>query len=154
MKLKILAVGAKAPKWVQAGFEAFAKRMPTSLKIELVEISPSKHARDPHRFISQEGVRILAKVKDQDWVVALDERGKAYNSEDLAQRIEAWQMQGSDVVFTIGGSDGLADDVKERANEMMALSALTLPHHLVKVLLAETLYRAWTISTGHPYHRA
>ncbi|NKC00076.1 MAG: 23S rRNA (pseudouridine(1915)-N(3))-methyltransferase RlmH [Pseudomonadales bacterium] len=154
MKLKILAVGAKAPKWVQAGFDAFTKRMPTSLKIELIEISPSKHARDPQRFISEEGGRILAKVKDQDWVIALDERGKAYTSNELAQRIEAWQMQGRDVIFTIGGSDGLADEVKTRANETMALSALTLPHHLVKVVLAEALYRAWSISTGHPYHRA
>ena len=154
MKIKILTVAAKAPGWVQEGYTEYAKRMPKGLKIELIEIPPSKHANDSERFKSEEGERILSRIRDDDWVIALDEHGTPWESAKLAESMEAWQMQGKDVVFAIGGSDGLSNTVKSRANQTMSLSKLTFPHHLVRVIVAEALYRAWTISNGHPYHRA
>ena len=154
MKIKILTVAAKAPDWVQDGYAEYAKRMPKGLQFELNEIAPSKHVKDTQRFKSDEGERIVSRIRDDDWVVALDERGTLWDSAKLAQSLEEWQMQGRDVVFAIGGSDGLSNTVKSRANQIMSLSKLTFPHHLVRVIVAEALYRAWTISNRHPYHRA
>ena len=154
MKIKILTVAAKAPGWVQEGYAEYAKRMPKGLSFELIEIPPSKHVNDSERFKSEEGERILSRIREDDWVVALDEHGTLCDSARLARSIEEWQMQGRDVVFAIGGSDGLSNTVKSRANQIMSLSTLTFPHHLVRVIVAEALYRAWTISNGHPYHRA
>lgn len=154
MNLKVLAVGSKPPDWVKLGLATYTDRLANNLKFQLQEIPPSKHNRDPQRFVKEEGERILAKVDRRDWMVMLDERGKAYDSRGLAQRLAFWQSQGSDVVFAVGGSDGLSSAVKERSNETLSLSPLTLPHHLVKVMLVEALYRAWSINNGHPYHRA
>lgn len=153
MKIRILSVGARAPDWVRTGFTNYVSRMPKNLGVELVEIPPSKHVQDPERYIADEGERILTKVKQDNWLIALDERGEQVTSKQLAQKFEKWQMQGQDVLIAIGGSDGLSADVKSRANEVLSLSKLTYPHHLVRVVIAEALYRAWTISTGHPYHR-
>ena len=154
MKIKILTVAAKAPAWVQQGYTEYAKRMPKGLSFELIEIAPSKHANDTERFKAEEGERILGRIRDDDWVIALDEQGTLWESAKLARSMEQWQMQGRDVVFAIGGSDGLSNTVKSRADQVVSLSKLTFPHHLVRVIVAEALYRAWTISAGHPYHRA
>jgi len=154
MKLKILAVGAKMPGWIREGFASYARRMPPSQKIEMIEIAASTHKNDPRRYVVEEGERLLRRVRDNDWLVALDEHGRGWSTVDLAKRLDEWQMKGSDVVFAIGGSDGLSDAVFNRADERASLSALTFPHHMVKVILAEALYRAWTINSGHPYHRA
>jgi 23S rRNA (pseudouridine1915-N3)-methyltransferase len=161
VKLRLIAVGTRPPEWVKKGFAEYARRLPREMPLELVELSPasrskgrSRHAGSGARQIREvEGERLLAQVKDTDWVVALDEHGKTCSTLELAQKLENWRMQGRDVTFLIGGAEGLADACRARANEILSLSAMTLPHALVRVLLAEQLYRAWTIASGHPYHR-
>ncbi|MEQ9452700.1 MAG: 23S rRNA (pseudouridine(1915)-N(3))-methyltransferase RlmH [Pseudomonadales bacterium] len=154
MKLKILSVGNRSPQWVRDGVAEYSKRMPRELKVELVEIGPGKHHKDPAKFKADEGLKMMSAISESAWVVSLDERGEQVSSTQLADRMNKWQALGRDVVFAIGGSDGLDASVLSRADESIALSALTLPHYLVRVVLTETLYRAWTINQGHPYHRA
>ena len=154
MKIKLLTVAAKAPSWVREGYETYANRMPKHLRVELMEVAPSKHVRDPQRFILEEGERLMAQIRDADWVIALDESGDLWDSNKMASALSEWQLQGQDIILVIGGSDGLSNTVKSRANQVLSLSKLTFPHHLVRVIVAEALYRAWTIANGHPYHRA
>lgn len=153
MKLKILSVGVKSPQWVQAGFTEYSRRMPRELEMQLIEIAPGKHHKDPAKFKAAEGAKMLDQVKPQDWVVKLDEQGRQLTSKQLAGRIARWRQMGKNVAFIIGGSDGLHETVSARADESVSLSRLTLPHYVVRVYLAEALYRAWTIIQGHPYHR-
>ncbi len=154
MQLKIVAVGAKAPEWVRMGFAEYAKRMPAEMPLSLVEIPAPRHQGDSKRYLRAEGEKTLAKVADGDWVVALDEHGKRSRSAQLADKLGRWRMEGHNVTFVIGGADGLDDAVRQRANEMLSLSELTFPHYLARLVLVEAIYRAWTIHTGHPYHRA
>jgi 23S rRNA (pseudouridine1915-N3)-methyltransferase len=154
MKLRILSVGNKAPAWVQKGFDEYAKRLPRDMPLTLVELAAPKHHGDAQKFVAAEGQKMAAQLDASDWVVALDESGKAVSSMQLAAKMDQWRMQGQNVSFLVGGSDGLADSVLNRANERMSLSALTFPHYVVRVILAEALYRAWSICSGHPYHRA
>ena len=153
MKLRLVAVGNRPPAWVAAGFEAYARRLPREMPLELVEIpSAARSNLPPARVREAEGARLLAKTGSRDWLVALDERGRARTTAELAQRLDDWRMQGRDVAFLIGGADGLDAACLERADETLSLSPMTLPHALVRVFLAEQLYRAWTILAGHPYH--
>lgn len=154
MKLTIVAVGNKAPAWVKAGYDEYAKRFPRELTLELIEIPAPRHHRDPSRFKQLEGEKMLGCLSSEDWVVALEEGGRAVTSAQLAEKLSGWQMNVQNVVFLVGGSDGLADIALSRANERMSLSSLTFPHYVVRVILAEALYRARSIDTGHPYHRA
>jgi 23S rRNA (pseudouridine1915-N3)-methyltransferase len=154
MKLRILSVGNKAPDWVQKGFDEYAKRLPRDMPLTLVELPAPKHHGNAHKFVQIEGQKMAAQLDASDWVIALDESGKAVSSTQLAAKMDQWRMQGQNVTFLVGGSDGLADSVLNRANERMSLSALTFPHYVVRVILAEALYRAWSICSGHPYHRA
>ena len=145
MRITILAVGHKMPAWIQDGFREYAKRMPPELRLELVELKPlGKEA---------EGRRLLESVPPGATLVALDERGKAVTTQQLSKMLAGWMQDGTQPAFAIGGADGLADAVKERARMKVSLSPLTLPHALARVVLAEQLYRAWTILAGHPYHR-
>ena len=155
MQLIIIAVGQKMPKWVQNGFEEYAKRMPPDCKIVLKEVraadrSPSK---SPEVIMQLEKSRIEAALPKNAYVVALDEHGRDINTVQLSERISAWQLTGRDIAFVIGGADGLDKEFKNKAEESIRLSSLTLPHGMVRVLLAEQLYRAWTITQNHPYHR-
>lgn len=155
MKLRLLAVGARSPDWVAAGFAEYVKRMPRDCAVELVEIEPAARkgwARD--RILAAEGERMLARIGASDHVLALDVGGRTCSTEALAGKLENWRMQGDDVSFLIGGADGLAPAALARARETLSLSALTFPHQLVRVILAEQLYRAWTLTQGHPYHRS
>lgn len=154
MKIRILSVGSKSPAWVQAGFAEYAKRIPREFSLTLEEVAAPKHHDKSSRFVQQEGEKMLAKIPTTDWVVALEEGGRQVTSVQLSDKLDEWRMQGNNVVFLVGGSDGLSDAVLARANERMSLSSLTFPHYLVRVILAEALYRAWSISSGHPYHRA
>ena len=154
MQLKIVAVGAKAPVWVRSGVEEYAKRFPAEMPLSLIEVPAPRHQGDHKRYLRAEGEKTLAKVADNDWVVALDERGRRARSKDLADKLGHWRMEGHNVSFVIGGADGLDDAVRQRANEVFSLSDLTLPHYLARLVLVEAIYRAWTIHTGHPYHRA
>jgi 23S rRNA (pseudouridine1915-N3)-methyltransferase len=154
MKLRIVALGHRMPAWVVAAFDDYAKRMPRELAIDLSELKPE--ARDRGRPVPQmlasEAVRIRAACGSAR-IVALDERGAAWTTRELAQRIAQWQAEAQDVAFVIGSADGLDPALKREAHAMVALSAMTLPHGLVRVMLAEQLYRAASLNAGHPYHR-
>ncbi|CAL8474544.1 MULTISPECIES: 23S rRNA (pseudouridine(1915)-N(3))-methyltransferase RlmH [Caballeronia] len=156
MKLVILAVGHKMPDWITNGFDEYAKRMPPELRIELKEIKPEQRSsgRNAESVMAAEKQRIEAALPKNARVVALDERGRDWTTMQLANALPGWQQDGRDVAFVIGGADGLDPAVKARAELMLRISSLTLPHGMVRVLLAEQLYRAWSITQNHPYHRA
>jgi 23S rRNA (pseudouridine1915-N3)-methyltransferase len=156
MKARLIAVGDNAPPWVAEGFSEYRKRLSHWLPLDLVEIAPGLRGRnrDAARATSDEGARVLAALPKQGYAIALDVTGKAYSSEQLAQRLEAWRGQGRDLAFLIGGPEGHADEVVERADERWSLGPLTLPHMLVRLVLAEQLYRAAALLANHPYHRA
>lgn len=156
MKARLVAVGEKAPAWVAEGFSEYQKRLSHWLPLELVEVAPGLRGkgRDPARAMSDEGGRVQAALPRGAWVVALDGRGKAHSSEDLAARLEHWRQQGRDLAFLIGGPEGHAPEVLAAADERWSLGPLTLPHMLVRLVLAEQLYRACSLLANHPYHRA
>lgn len=155
MKTKLLAVGGRMENWVSEGFDAYARRLPPTLRPELAEIPLAARpaGSDAAGAVAAEGRRLLARVRAGDRVVALDEAGNQYDSLQLAGRLEHWLSGRGALAFVIGGPDGLSAAVRERADELWSLSRLTLPHGLVRVILAEQLYRAWTIRQGHPYHK-
>ena len=136
------------------GFDEYARRMPRDMSLDVIEIPAPKHHGERGRFKQEEGRKMAGKLRETDWVVALDENGSMVTSTELAAKIDRWRGQGRNVAFLIGGSDGLSESMLARADERLSLSALTLPHYVVRVILAEALYRAWSISAGHPYHRA
>ena len=156
MKAKLIAVGERAPRWVAEGFGEYQKRLSHWLPLELVEVEPGLRGkgRDPVRAMQDEGTRVVAALPKGACVVALDGRGRTWSSEDLAQRLEFWRAQGRDLAFLIGGPEGHAPDVLARADEKWSLGPLTLPHMLVRLVLAEQLYRAASLLANHPYHRA
>ncbi|WP_186141249.1 23S rRNA (pseudouridine(1915)-N(3))-methyltransferase RlmH [Burkholderia gladioli] len=156
MKLHIVAVGHKMPGWVADGFDEYARRMPPELRIELRELKPELRSggRGAESMMAAERVRIEAALPKGARLVALDERGRDWTSMQLAQALPGWQQDGRDVAFVIGGADGLDPELKARADLLLRISSLTLPHGMVRVLLAEQLYRAWSITQNHPYHRA
>ncbi len=156
MKAVLIAVGERAPEWVAAGFSEYQKRLSHWLPMALVEIAPGIRGkgRDAARATSDEGLRVIAALPKQSHVVCLDGRGKAYSSEQLAQRMEAWRQGGRDIAFLIGGPEGHAPDVFSAAHESWSLGPMTLPHMLVRLVVAEQLYRAASLLANHPYHRA
>lgn len=155
MRIRLLAVGQKMPAWVEAGFNEYAKRFSGDCQLQLQELAMSKRHKNmqPEQHKEKEAQTILAAIKKDDYVVVLDVLGKAISTEDLAQTMQQWQMLGQAIVIIIGGPDGLDGSVLQRADRKISLSKLTLPHPLVRVLLVEQLYRAWSINKGHPYHR-
>lgn len=155
MKLLILAVGNKMPEWVATGFAEYAKRMPPEATIELLEIKPEKRGggKKVEQLLSAEATRIRATLPPKCRTVAMDERGRQWTTVKLAESLTGWMRNGGDTAFIIGGADGLDPDIKNSADEVLALSALTLPHGLARVLLAEQLYRAVSLIKRHPYHR-
>ena len=156
MKARLIAVGDRAPDWVATGYADYAKRLSFSLPLELVEIVPGQRGknRDAVRATFDEGQRVLATVPKGTHIVLLDDKGRMHSSEQLAQHLEHWRGQGRDLAFLIGGPEGHAPEVRAAANEAWSLGPLTLPHMLVRLLVAEQLYRAASILTNHPYHRA
>ena len=156
MKLNLLAVGNKMPTWVTDGYQEYAKRLPRECSLILHEISPAKRGKSGSsaQWMREEGGRILAAIPDNHHVIALDVKGQTWSTEQLAQQVETWQADGRDVSLLVGGPDGLTDECLQRANQRWSLSALTLPHPLVRIIMAEQLYRAWTVLQNHPYHRA
>ena len=154
MKLRIISVGHKMPSWVETACNEYIKRMPREMTIEIVEIKPDKRAagKQSPQVQEAEAKRIL-EAAGKDYLIALDERGASVTTLQLAERMKTWLTGGRDVSLVIGGADGLHADVKARADWLWSLSALTLPHGMVRVLLSEQLYRAWSVINGHPYHR-
>lgn len=154
MKLWLVAVGQRQPAWADAAYLEFAKRFPPELKLvlEACKAEP-RNGRSSAQLMAAEALRIEAAVPRGARRVVLDEGGQATNTLQLAARLRAWMADGRDVAFVIGGPDGLAPNIKASADETLRLSELTLPHALARVLLTEALYRAWTVTTNHPYHR-
>jgi len=155
MKVKLIAVGTKMPKWVVDGFDEYVRRLPTELHLQLIEVALVHRGKnsDINRAIRQEGEQVLGHIKPMDRVIALEVKGKSWSTSYLAAQLKEWQMQGDDIALLVGGPDGLSEACRKRANSLWSLSSLTLPHPLVRVLLAEQLYRAWSITRNHPYHR-
>jgi 23S rRNA (pseudouridine1915-N3)-methyltransferase len=155
MQLIIAAVGHKMPAWIETGFQEYAKRMPPECKLVLKEIKPIDRAsnKNAEAVMAQERTRIEAVIPKGGRMIALDERGQDLTTMQMSQLLTQWQQQGGDVTFVIGGADGLDADLKKNADMLIRISSLTLPHGLVRVLLAEQLYRAWSITQNHPYHR-
>jgi 23S rRNA (pseudouridine1915-N3)-methyltransferase len=154
VRVTLIAVGQRMPGWVTEGFEEYTKRLRGRLPLNLVEIPAVRRGTgDVARAMAEEGRKLLAATRPADHLVALDERGKSRTSVELSQWLAGRMRSGQDLGFLIGGADGFATEVLARANERWSLSALTLPHALVRVVFAEQLYRAVTLLDGHPYHR-
>ncbi|MCB1663924.1 MAG: 23S rRNA (pseudouridine(1915)-N(3))-methyltransferase RlmH [Pseudomonadales bacterium] len=156
MRIKLIAVGGKMPDWVNSGFNEYAKRLPHELKLEVIEVPLGQRGKgaDIQRAIAKESRQLLAAIEEKDQVVALDVKGSAWSTEQLAQKLSEWQMSGTNVALLVGGPDGLSPDCLQRAGQSWSLSKLTFPHPLVRVVVAEQLYRAWTLLNNHPYHRS
>lgn len=155
MKLLIVSVGHKMPDWITAGFNEYTKRMPREAQISLVEIKPEPRTtgKTMLQIMEAEAQRVLAALPQNCLRIVLDERGIQSTTRQLAAQMQDWMREGCDVAFIVGGADGLHESVKLAAQQRLALSALTLPHAFVRVLLAEQLYRAYSLMRNHPYHR-
>ncbi len=155
MQIHIIAVGTRMPDWIEAGFNEYVKRMPAESRLVLHEIAAGKRGKnsDIKRLTRQEGEKMLAAIPKTAHVVALDVLGKQVSTEQLADELKKWQSGGQDIALLIGGPEGLADACLQKAQQKISLSRLTLPHPLVRVVVAEQLYRASTILRGHPYHK-
>jgi len=154
VRVRIVALGHRMPAWIGAGFDEYAKRLPREWAFELVELKPGARdrGRTTRQILAAEGARIATACTGYR-IVALDERGTAWTTQQFAAQLARRQARGDDLAFVIGSADGLSAEVKAAADAMLAVSAMTLPHGVVRVLLAEQLYRAHTLLAGHPYHR-
>ena len=155
MRLRLIAVGTRPPSWVRQAYEEYSRRLGPQLKLDLVEIEPGPRSpgTSPAKAIEAEARKILTRVRQQEFVVALDEHGQELTTRALADWLSRRMQAGRDLAFLIGGPDGFAPQVLSRADLTLSLSRLTLPHALVRVVLAEQLYRALSILSQHPYHR-
>ncbi len=155
MHFRLLAVGDRQPSWVDEAFGIYAARFPREWKFRLDVIATARRNKNEKSLQAMvaEGDQILAKLNRTEQVVLLDERGKELTSRALAARLTDWQTDSRDLCFIIGGPDGVSDAIRQRADVTWSLSRLTLPHGMARVLLAEQLYRAWSLQAGHPYHR-
>jgi len=153
--IRLIAVGDRQPSWVDTAFADYAARLPRQWQFRLDTIALAQRGKnaEPGAAAATEGDRILARLKSGEQLVLLDERGREFSSRQLADALARWQTEGGDLAFVIGGPDGVSPAVVARAGMTWSLSRLTLPHGLARVLCAEQLYRAWSLTTGHPYHR-
>lgn len=155
MHIHFICVGQKMPAWVTTGYNEYAKRLPNSCQLHLVEIPLRKRSKqDLVRAQREESKQMLAAIPEQAYVIALDERGKSWSTVKLAENMGMWQQQYPIVALLVGGPEGLSQECLQRAQQRWSLSALTLPHPFVRVMVAEQLYRAWSVLNNHPYHRA
>ena len=155
MRISVVAVGTRMPAWVTQAVEEYSRRLPRELKLQWREIPLERRGpgSTAEQLREREGERMLKAIPAGDSVIALDVQGKRISTARLARQLESWQMSGSNYSLLVGGPDGLSPQCLARAGATWSLSDLTLPHPLVRVLLAEQLYRAWTITVNHPYHR-
>ena len=155
MHVRLIAVGDRQPDWVDTAFRNYAGRLPRHWRFRADEIAADARRKAATGDIAKaaEAEKILSRLQPSELVVLLDERGREFSSRALSQALNGWLNAGQDLAFVIGGADGVTDDVKKRADLTWALSKLTLPHGLARVLFIEQLYRAWTLLSGHPYHR-
>ncbi len=153
MRVQLLAVGQKPPRWVQQGFDEYARRLGRGWRLTLQEVPAGGRGSDDPHAAEREAERLRRALPERGVRIALDERGQAHTTRQWAEQLERWSHQGGAATLIIGGADGLTDDLRREADACWSLSPLTLPHMLVRVLVAEQLYRAWTVIHGHPYHR-
>ena len=155
MHIRLLAVGERQPAWVDDAFGIYTERFPRAWKFRLDGVATARRNKNDKssQAMASEGKRILAKLSATEQVVLLDEHGTQLTSTALAAKLSEWQVDGRDLCFIIGGPDGVSESCRQRADSTWSLSQLTLPHGLARVLFAEQLYRAWSLQTGHPYHR-
>jgi 23S rRNA (pseudouridine1915-N3)-methyltransferase len=155
MHIRLIAVGDRQPGWVDDAFRTYAERFPRAWKFRLDVMATARRSKGdrPDSAIAEEGQKILDTIDRGEQAVLLDERGQQLSSTGLSARLDSWQADGRDLCFIIGGPDGVAPGVRERADFSWSLSNLTLPHGLARVLFAEQMYRAWSLQVGHPYHR-
>jgi len=155
MKIRILTITHKSPSWIQEGYNEYAKRLPPSCMLELIEVSAEKRTAraDLKRITEREGNKLLSLIKDNHHVIALDVKGKSWTTEQLAEQLGEWHLGGRNIDLLIGGPDGLSPSCLQKSKTKWSLSSLTFPHFLVRLIVAEQIYRAWTIMMKHPYHR-
>ena len=155
MRIHLLAIGTKMPGWVNTGTAEYAGRMPPQCQLLIREITAEKRTKnsDLNRIRQSEGEKLLAAIPDGNLVITLDVKGKPWSTEQLSQQLDAWMMSGRDVSLLVGGPEGLSSACLQRAEQSWSLSPLTFPHPLVRIVVAEQLFRAWSILTNHPYHR-
>lgn len=154
MKIDLICVGKKMPKWIETGIEHYQKQLPKSLNFSLtpIEAQNRKHS-DIETIKKTEGEMLLKASKESTVLIAFDETGKQHSTQDVANRVKKWQQNGERVSLFIGGADGLSEEIKHHANELWGLSKLTLPHSMARLLAVEQIYRAYTLINNHPYHR-
>jgi len=155
MQIHLITIGQKMPSWVKQGYDEYAKRMPRECELVLKEIPAGKRGKnsDVKRIVRDEGERMLAALPKGCLIVTLDIPGKPWTTPNLSEAMRGWLDSGQDIALLIGGPEGLADSIKQAANQSWSLSKLTLPHPLVRIVVAEQIYRAWSIINNHPYHR-
>ena len=155
MRVRLLAVGTRMPDWVEAGVAEYRKRLSRDVQVEVVEIPLARRGKnaDIERARREEGQALLAAIPPGDGVIALDVLGKPWSTEQLSRNLGGWLGEGRNINLLVGGPDGLAPEALQRAEQRWSLSPLTLPHPLVRILVVEQIYRAWTLLHGHPYHR-
>ena len=154
MRIRVIAVGTRMPAWVDAAVQDYLRRLPRELAVSIEAIKPAVHRDDALAVINDEGKRLLQRAAGSTRLIMLDERGVGWSTAELARQLEQWQQQALDVALLVGGADGHSAEVRAAAHEGWSLSALTLPHALVRVVIVEQIYRAQSMLRGHPYHRA
>ncbi|MAD15612.1 MAG: 23S rRNA (pseudouridine(1915)-N(3))-methyltransferase RlmH [Alteromonadaceae bacterium] len=155
MRIQLIAVGSKMPSWVEQGYQQYVKRFPSDMPLSLIEIPAGKRGKnaDIKRILHKEGELTMAAIPKGNRIVTLEVTGKPWDTPMLASNMQKWQMDGRDVSLLIGGPEGLAPECIAASEQKWSLSSLTLPHPLVRIIVAESLYRAWSVNTNHPYHR-
>jgi 23S rRNA (pseudouridine1915-N3)-methyltransferase len=155
MQIYLITIGQRLDDWVNQGYQEFAKRLPPECRLHLIELPANKRNKntDIQRAIRDEGERLLAAIPANTQVYAMDATGQQWSTERLAAQLDQWLNDGRDVALLVGGPDGLSEPCKARANASLSLSSMTFPHPLVRIIIAEQIYRAWSILKGHPYHR-
>ncbi len=155
MKIQLVAVGTRMPDWVECGYQEYSRRFPKDMPLELIEIVAGKRGKnaDIKRILQKEGELTLAAIPKGNRIVTLEVTGRPWTTEKLAENLESWKLDGRDVSLLIGGPEGLAPACIQASEQKWSLSPLTLPHPLVRIVVAESLYRAWSITANHPYHR-
>lgn len=155
MKLYLICIGRRVADWVAAGYSDYARRLPPECALQLIEVEPARRTRHTpaEQVRAEEGRRLLKAVPKGAEVIALDEHGQSLSTQALSERMRAWLADGRDRAFLVGGAEGLASECLKQASAVWSLSALTFPHQLVRIILAEQIYRAWSLIQGHPYHR-
>ncbi len=155
MQIDVIAVGKRMPAWIETAVKEYSKRLPKNIQLKIIEITPAIRGKNNNadNYKQKEQENIEASLSPRSFIIALDERGKSISSQQLADQLQTWHDEQQHISIIIGGADGLSNGIKKKASQMWSLSKMTLPHGLVRVMLVEQIYRAWTITQNHPYHR-